>query len=545
MQALLGRFPLKVQIGLILVVAMVAFTAIFAIYGWGSTRQRQATAAYDEAIDIRTAMQNVVLYMVGARGKEADSQLTHDDDEAVEGRNDLRSAGALTALVVGRLAAGPDRDGARQVQADIDAYARALATADTAGSRAATYARLETDLQAIQAAQTIHADSAHARLLDVAAAATASIRGALATASLALLLLGTMIARAIYRPLDAMTLVMGRLADGDVAVAVPSRDRRDEVGRMAKAVQVFKDNALRIESLRREREEAAAAAAAERKQAMRRIADDFENSVVAVVGTVSTSAREMETTAASMSAAAQQANTQAETVGAAADQATANVETIAAAAEELSASIGEINRQVADAARISTSAAEETANANALVHGLADTASRIGEVVQLINDIASQTNLLALNATIEAARAGEAGKGFAVVANEVKNLANQTARATEEISTQISAVQGETRRAVAAIAGIGSVIDQVQRISASIAQSVDQQGVATREIARSVQEAARSTQEVVANLAGVTEAAATTGSAATQVLGSAAELASNSDRLRAEATSFVASVRAA
>jgi methyl-accepting chemotaxis protein len=294
-----------------------------------------------------------------------------------------------------------------------------------------------------------------------------------------------------------------------------------------------------------EQRESATRAAAERRQVLQGIADTFETTVMGVVTQVYAASSQLQDTAQSLSAAAQQSSAQAASVASASEHATGNVETVAAAAEELSSSIGEISRQVDEAARISVAAAEETARTNQRVRSLATTTDRIGEVVKLITDIASQTNLLALNATIEAARAGDAGKGFAVVANEVKTLANQTAKATEEIGSQIAAVQEQTRDAVTAIQSIGGVIEQVRDISSSIAAAVEEQGAATQEIARNVQQASHGTHEVSDNIAGVTEAATNTGSAAGQVLAAAQALSRDSDRLRGEVANFLSSIRAA
>jgi methyl-accepting chemotaxis protein len=351
--------------------------------------------------------------------------------------------------------------------------------------------------------------------------------------------------RSIVPPLKAMTLTMGKLAGGDLTATIPATERKDEVGQMAKAVQVFKDNAIRVEELTRDQEEQKQRAAAERKQALEQMATEFESSVMGVVNVVSSSATEMQSTAQSLASAAQQASAQATTVASASEQATANVQTVAAAADELSSSIAEINRRVVDASRVSDRAADEIAETNAMVEALSGAADRIGEVVKLIADIASQTNLLALNATIEAARAGEAGKGFAVVAGEVKILANQTGRATGEIGNQIAAVQEETRRVVEAIKNISGIINQVREISAGIAASVEEQSAATGEIARNVEQAAIGTQQVSDNIIGVTEVATSTGASAEQVLSSARDLSHNSDCLQGEVTKFLANVRAA
>jgi len=363
------------------------------------------------------------------------------------------------------------------------------------------------------------------------------------------LLLGVVLTFWIVRsgvtaPLSALGNVMEKLAGGHLEQEIPGTGRKDEVGEMARTVQVFKDNAIRVKAMEQEQESAKLRAEAERKQAMLSMADTFEAAVMGLVKGVSAQASEMQATAESMSAGARQTSAQAATVAAAAQQATTNVQTVASAAEELSASISEISRQVAEAAKVSTTASEETIRTNVMVEGLAEAADKIGQVVSLINDIASQTNLLALNATIEAARAGDAGKGFAVVAGEVKNLANQTARATEEISSQVATVQEETRRAVGAIRGIATVIEQVRQISSGIASAVEEQGAATQEIARNVQQAAQGTQEVSVNVEGITSTASDTGSAATEVSAASGDLAKNSENLRLEVTRFLDSVRA-
>jgi methyl-accepting chemotaxis protein len=352
-------------------------------------------------------------------------------------------------------------------------------------------------------------------------------------------------ARNLSRPLARLKAVMEALARRELETEVPGLARRDELGEMARSVEIFKTNAREVERLRLEQEAQKQRAAQAQRDAMNRMADSFETRVLEVVEIVSGSSTELQATAETMSAIAGQATSQATTVATAAEQATANVQTVAAAAEELSASIQEISRQVATAAQISTDVSEEAQRANAMVQGLSAAADRIGAVVRLINDIASQTNLLALNATIEAARAGEAGKGFAVVAGEVKSLASQTGRATEEIGQQISSVQEETRRTVEAIRSIATVIGEVREISAGIAAAVEEQGAATQEIVRNINQAAQGTQEVSQTIGGVSESAAVTGTAAAQVLHSADALSSNSERLRAEVSTFLAEVRAA
>ncbi len=361
---------------------------------------------------------------------------------------------------------------------------------------------------------------------------------------LAGLVFAFVIGRGISKPVQRMTDVMEVLAAGDLGVEIPDTERKDEIGKMAKTVLVFKENAQKVEAMRKEQAEAEARAAADRKKAMLKMADDFESSVMGVVKGVAASSTEMQSTAKSMSSIAQETSTQATAVAAASTQASTNVETVASAAEELSASTGEIGTRVTEAARIAQKAADESKRTNEIVGKLAESAAKIGEVVQLINEIASQTNLLALNATIEAARAGEAGKGFAVVASEVKGLANQTAKATEEISAQIGSVQSETNSAVDAIRTISEVIDQVRDISANIAAAVEEQGAATKEIARNVQQASQGTHEVSTNIVSVTEAATQTGAAAEQVLATASELSQNAETLRKEVEGFLSNVRA-
>ncbi|MBE9557113.1 MAG: HAMP domain-containing protein [Proteobacteria bacterium] len=347
----------------------------------------------------------------------------------------------------------------------------------------------------------------------------------------------------VTRPIKVMTGAMASLAAGDINAEVPDRRRRDEIGGMAKAVQVFKDNAIDKIRLEQEQAEADQRAEVEKREAILGMADRFELQVKEVVDGVSSSATEMQSTAQQMSSTAEETSRQSASVATASDQATANVETVAATAEQLSASITEIGRQVLQSAKITQNAVAEAEATNETVKGLSEAAGRIGEVVTLINDIAGQTNLLALNATIEAARAGEAGKGFAVVAQEVKNLANQTAKATEEISTQIGAVQEETSSAVGAIGRIRSIIGEVNDIATTISSAVEEQGVSTQEIARNVQQAAKGTQDVNANIENVRKAAGETGSAAGQVLNASEEMARQAEGLRGEVDRFLQEIR--
>jgi methyl-accepting chemotaxis protein len=346
--------------------------------------------------------------------------------------------------------------------------------------------------------------------------------------------------RTITLPIRHITETMHTLATGRTDVDVIGEDRGDEIGDMARAVRVFKDSA--VERLRLEAAAAADRAAREKRVAeVERLIDAFERHVGDIMGAVSSAATELEATADSMTKTASRTNDRA---AAAAQEASMNVQTVAAASEELSASISEIGSQVTRSSTIAGQAVNEAEQTNTRVQGLVDQAHHIGEIVNLITSIASQTNLLALNATIEAARAGEAGKGFAVVASEVKNLANQTAKATEDISRQIQAMQQATDGAANAIDGIGRTISTISQVASTIAAAVEEQGAATGEIARNVQAAATGTRTVSANVADVSEAATLTGAAATQVLGASSELARQSSNLKMEVETFLAGIRA-
>jgi len=359
------------------------------------------------------------------------------------------------------------------------------------------------------------------------------------------ILLAWLIGRSIVNPVTAMTAAMQKLAGGDTRAEIPARERGDEIGVMAGAVQVFKDNMIEADRLRSQQEELKHRAEAEKKAALNKMADEFEGSVKGVVNAVSSASTELQTSAQAMAATAEQTSRQSTAVAAASEQASTNVQTVASATEELTGSVAEITRQVAESSRICAEAVAEAAQTQQSMQGMAETAQKIGAVVTMINDIASQTNLLALNATIEAARAGDAGKGFAVVASEVKSLANQTAKATEEISAQIGAVQSASAASVKAIEGISATIGRVNEIATTIASAVEEQGAATKEIARNVQQAALGTNDVSSNIGGVSQAASETGSAASQVLSAAGELSKQSEMLRGQVDQFLATIRAA
>ena len=349
----------------------------------------------------------------------------------------------------------------------------------------------------------------------------------------------------ISRPIQAMTHAMSVLAAGDSEAEVPFRTRRDEIGAMAAAVQVFKDNLIRTRELEQEAVVARSAAETQRKAALRDLADQFARAVGGIIGQVSSSASELQATAQTMTATAERTAGQSTTVAAAAEQAAGNVNTVAAAAEELGSSVQEIGRQVDGSAKLAQVAVNEADQTSSLVQELSAAVARIGDVAGLIASIAGQTNLLALNATIEAARAGAAGRGFAVVASEVKALAEQTARATEEISAQIARVQGSTSQAVTAIGAITKRIREINDVATTIAAAVEEQGAATQEIVRNVGQAAAGTGEVTTNIVSVAGAAEATGQAASQVLAEASRLSEQSEHLTAEVDRFLETVRAA
>ena len=362
-----------------------------------------------------------------------------------------------------------------------------------------------------------------------------------------LLVLGMslLLRRSILKPLAAMTATMQELASGDTMTEIPALGRRDEIGAMARSLQVFKESMIETGRLRSEQDELKQQAEAERIGLLNAMANDFEGSVRASLDLLTESAGDMRATSQNMSTMAEEASRQTSTVANVAEQATANVQTVAAATEELSSSVSEIGRQVAQSTEIAAKAMTEANRTNATVQGLSEAAQKIGDVVKLINDIASQTNLLALNATIEAARAGDAGKGFAVVANEVKSLATQTAKATEEISTQVAAMQNVTGEAVQAIEGIGGTISTINQIATMIASAVQEQDAATREIARNVQEAAAGTGKVSTDIAGVSRTAGAAGQSATKVRTAAEQLSEQSSALRTGIDQFLANIRAA
>ena len=353
------------------------------------------------------------------------------------------------------------------------------------------------------------------------------------------------IAKGVIQPITGMTAVMQRLAGGELDSEIPSLGRKDEVGAMAGAVQIFKDNAERVRAMEAAQAVAARKAEEDRKAAMRQVADGFEQAIGRIVRTVASASSDIETAAGSLKKTADTTQQLSTTVAAASAQSSSNVQSAAAAAEEMASSVAEIGRQVQQSQKIAQSAVEQAELTNVGISELSQSADRIGEVIKMITEVAEQTNLLALNATIEAARAGEAGRGFAVVAAEVKALSAQTAKATEEIAAQVTHMQSATAESVAAIRDIGGTIAQISEISTAIAAAVEEQGAATHEIARNVQQAAQGATQVTGSIADVNRGAGDTGSKAEQVHGRAVSLLAESNQLNTEVESFLRSIRAA
>jgi methyl-accepting chemotaxis protein len=349
----------------------------------------------------------------------------------------------------------------------------------------------------------------------------------------------------LSRPIAELKGVMEAFARNDLKADVPSTKRRDEIGEMARTVEVFKTNGLAVERMKAEQLVTEQRTAEQRKADMIKLANDFESAVGEIIETVSSASTELEASARTLTSTAERSQERTTMVAAASEEASTNVQSVASATEEMASSVNEISRQVQTSSHIAKEAVVQARKTNDRVGELAQAASRIGDVVELINTIAGQTNLLALNATIEAARAGEAGRGFAVVASEVKALAEQTAKATGEISQQISGIQAATQDSVSAIKEIGDTIGKMSEIASTIAAAVEEQGAATQEISRNVQQAALGTQQVSSNITDVQRGASETGSASSQVLSASQTLSRDSNRLKVEVGKFLNTVRAA
>jgi methyl-accepting chemotaxis protein len=481
------------------------------------------------------------------RRHEKDFMLWRDDQYAAE----FKKAVVAFAMVL------MEMDLAYQVQEklslNLDTYSR-----DFAGwvEAAQEIARSEADLTAAfrglepKVADTIGEID---RLSGVADASERSLRdtmrtrmaSALALAGLVMCALSFLLGRAISRPISAMTVALTKLAGGDFNVALPGLSRRDEIGEMAGAARVFKDNMIDTERLRAAQQAEQQVQSSQRREERLRLAAGFQDAVGSIVDKVSSEATELEAAASTLTGTAKTTLELSSVVSSASSEASSNIQSVAAATVEMTSSVEEIGRQVVESRKIAHSAVEHAKSTDARITALSEAAGRIGEVVKLITGIAEQTNLLALNATIEAARAGEAGRGFAVVAQEVKALAAQTAKATDEIGKQISGMQTATQESVDAIKEIGAVIVQISDVSGMIAAAVEEQGAATREIARNVQMASDGAARVGGAIADVHQGAADTGSASGQVLSSAQSLSDQASQLKLEVDSFLTSIRAA
>jgi methyl-accepting chemotaxis protein len=535
--------------------------ALFAIAILGASKERTrdlsegAFERYRLAAEANEATANahaLLLRTLSVAANESDKKRIEANIKTV-----TAAAGATLGALQGlERHVGTDDPAVKQIMAAFKLYSEAAkqvldVVADDSATATMLMADAETSFDKLVAqlsALKRSADTARAATsraaIDAATQAVWLFLAILITAALLSILATAFISRAITRPIKQLTSDMEKLAAGSTEVAIAATGQNDEIGSMARAVEVFKQNA--IDKARLDADQKDEQARKERRQtAVEQHIAEFERSVRASLAALVAAAAEMRATSQSMSATAEETSRQATTVASAAEQASANVATVATATEELSSSVSEISRQVAQSSKIAGEGVAEAGRTNTSVGGLSAAAQKIGDVVKLISDIAAQTNLLALNATIEAARAGEAGRGFAVVAAEVKTLANQTASATEEISGQVAAMQHATTDVVQAIERITATISAINHASTTIASAVEQQGAATQEIARNVHEAAQGTGQVSSNITGVNRAAGETGTAAGRVLTSADELGTQAKTLRDEIDAFLAHIRAA
>ncbi|MBA9071696.1 methyl-accepting chemotaxis protein [Methylobacterium sp. RAS18] len=519
--------------------------------------------------DVQATRLDALMHLRGGITEAAvmDRNMLLETDPKIRARFRGRQEAAMTearrasdSLIA--LADTPDRRAANEaVRRDMDGFFTILDRVNELGTRGqreeafriardeAMPARLKLNEWMQARATTLANELATAKVwaLEETASGTRTLIGlALAGLLAALALAGIIVVVSVTRPLGSLVGVLQRMAHGEIEAEIKEAARGDEIGAVGRAVEGIKAMVARKAAEEAEvKQRADEAAAAERKRTMIELADGFEAAVGGIVGMVSASATELQATAQQLTSTATETASQSTTVAAAAEEAASNVGTVAAAAEELGVSVQEIGRQVQGSSGLAQAAVGEADQTTHLVQALRTTSARIGDMVGLISNIASQTNLLALNATIEAARAGEAGRGFAVVATEVKELASQTARATEEISGQIGEIQGVTDQAVAAIGVITSRIREINNVAAGIAAAVEQQGAATQEIVRNVAQASSGTAEVTRNISGVAQASEETGIAASQVLTSSAELSRQSEHLSAEVRRFLSTVRAA
>lgn len=520
---------------------------------------RAAGQIHDNALPATRILGELSYHTMRFRQLEATYALASDPEAKAKEAASMRTVGEQAAKALKAFeplaGLGDGRRLADQMMQLWSAYLMQDATFLAAGSATSVglyrgemrtgFNKFQDVLQAEITLNTNQAKQAADLGVSLGEAASLWIMIALGLMALLSLCVGAMLVRNISTPIGRLTVTMRRLADREMPSDIPGLGRRDEIGCMAAAVLVFKENMIRADTLAAEQEELKTATSRAQKMAMNATADAFQSKVGGLVAMLSSRATELEVTARAMATTASQTNDQAITVATAAADASSGVETVAVAAEELTASIDEINRQVSHASTIAGRAVADAQRTDKIVRALAESAERIGHVSGLISSIAGQTNLLALNATIEAARAGDAGKGFAVVASEVKNLATQTGDATDEIRAQITHIQSATREAVKAIGEIAETIEEVSSISNGIAAAVEEQGTATAEIARNVQQTAHATRDVTTNIDGVSQAATDSGAAAAQVLSAAGHLSRQAEQLTTEVERFILEVRAA
>jgi methyl-accepting chemotaxis protein len=509
------------------------------------------------ATDLASALD---AYMVGQLAVMR-YRATGDSASVARAEDALAEAASLADKALRSIGDPKAQDALKQAKGDILAYRAAfdhvIQTSDAGDGRMVAWTKQGEALAAstakLRQEAELQVDEVQEALVQKATGGSSSALMSVVAIFFLAMILSFVLTRSISQPIVRMTQAMKQLASGDKTVEIPDVTRRDEIGEMAQAVEIFKENAIRNERLETEAEtsrnretEAAEERRVDQESRSARLVEltqSFDHDVTGALKEVSQAAARLEHPARALATTAEETNRETAAVSSAAAQATGSVETVAAAAEELSVSIDEISRQVAESRRIAEDAVNSASRTNATVRGLAEAAQRIGAVVELINTIAGQTNLLALNATIEAARAGEMGKGFAVVASEVKALANQTAKATDEIAAQIAGMQQVTGEAVSGIGGISTIIEQINSIASNIAAAVDEQAVSTREIARSVQEAAAGTSGVSANIEAVNQAAGDTGSGAMAVLDAARALNKQSDLLRGRVDRFLSAIK--
>jgi methyl-accepting chemotaxis protein len=538
--------------------------AMIAVVGWRETsklkhamevvglREEAAREAMDLRVDIIAISR--MTYQVAQQPNKASDFTAEADRRTKEMLDRFKTLEAV--------ADAQEKNLLDQMRAALNAYFDVIrsmikvAASDKGSDRATMNAEVEKGLASQRTVtDTVKAYSTYTakKLADMRSAAeeaaNAAIQLQIGVAAIGIVL-GVLISLLMTRfsivsPLRNLTSVMRRLADGDLAVELPAGNRSRDIGQMIETVQVFKDRMVRNKALELEAVQAREASEVQRKRMMTDLAETFDGAIGEIIQSVSTAAGRMQSTAEQLTNSAQATSSRSTAVAAAAEQTSANVLAMSSATEELGASVSEISRQVEQSAIMSREAVQAATLTTEIVSQLSAAADRVGAVIDMISAIAGQTNLLALNATIEAARAGEAGRGFAVVATEVKSLADQTSKATADISSQIAAIQTSTSQAVEAISGITQRIQAMSDVSSSIAMAVDQQGAATQEIVTSVNQASAGTGEVTANINKVAQVAEETETAAHQVLTSSSALVGQAEHLRNQVNNFLATVRAA